>query len=230
MGAPLVELIGVSREFLPAVRALDGVSLTLDRGETVAIKGPSGSGKSTLLHILGLLDRPTEGMYRFDGLETTMMSERERVALRARQIGFVFQAYHLIPHLTVAENVALSLRYAGATRTERARTVARALTSVGLLDRADAYPPTLSGGEQQRAAIARALVREPCLLLCDEPTGNLDSESGQRVLALIDHLRNASRTIVLVTHDPAVASHADRLIRIMDGRVQGERRGARAAD
>lgn len=217
---PLVEVDRVSREFPPGVRALDGLSLTIDPGDVVAIMGPSGSGKSTLLHILGLLDRPTEGRYLFDGVDTSRLSGRERERLRGRAIGLVFQAYHLIPHLTVAENVALSLRYAGVARPVWEGAVSEALASVGLTERADAYPSTLSGGEQQRAAIARALVRQPRLLLCDEPTGNLDSESARNVLGLIVALQSPARAIVIVTHDPVVAAHADRVVRIVDGRIR----------
>jgi len=219
-GPPLLELAQVSRHFPPGVRALEGVSLAIQSGEFVAVMGRSGSGKSTLLHILGLLDRPTAGRYTFDGAETAVLSHKERASLRAHKVGFVFQAYHLIPHLTVLENVALALRYSGVGRGERSQRSSDVLAGLGMAERMHASPPTLSGGEQQRVAIARAVVRAPRLLLCDEPTGNLDSENAGRILHLLGQLRDPTRAIVVVTHDSWVAGHADRVIHIVDGRVQ----------
>jgi putative ABC transport system ATP-binding protein len=219
-GPPLLELVQVARHFPPGVRALEGVSLAIQSGEFVAVMGRSGSGKSTLLHILGLLDRPTAGRYTFDGAETAVLSHKERARLRAHKVGFVFQAYHLIPHLTVLENVALSLRYSGVGRGERSQRSSDVLARLGMAERMHASPPTLSGGEQQRVAIARAVVRSPRLLLCDEPTGNLDSENAGRILHLLGQLRDPTRAIVVVTHDPWVAGHADRVIHIADGRIQ----------
>lgn len=218
---PLLQLIDVDRGFPFGVRALVGVSLTIERGEAVAIMGPSGSGKSTLLHVLGLLDRPTYGRYLLDGVDTGSMSSSERARLRATRIGFVFQSYHLIPHLTVAENVALAVRYSDPGAPDVEPRVEAVLDSVGMLDRRDAFPSTLSGGEQQRTAIARALVRRPQLVLCDEPTGNLDSVNARRVLDLLVRLHDMSRTLIIVTHDAGVAHHADRVIQIVDGRVIG---------
>lgn len=226
---PLIELTDLERVFDadPPVRALAGVSLRIDGGEHVAITGPSGSGKSTLLGLLGLLDRPTAGSYRFAGAETTGLAERERAALRAGSVGFVFQAFHLLPYRTVEENVMLAEVYrpkgaprpARRTRRDRAR---EALERVGLGHRTGFRPDRLSGGERQRVAIARALLGEPSLLLCDEPTGNLDGGNTTIVLDLLDELHRQGLTLLVITHDEAVAKRAVRRIRIADGRVAGE--------
>ncbi|KAB1943423.1 ABC transporter ATP-binding protein [Micromonospora sp. ALFpr18c] len=200
----------------PSVAALRPCDLTVEQGEHVAIMGPSGSGKSTLLNILGLLDRPTFGSYLLNGVETTRMADRDRTAIRAHRIGFVFQAFHLIAHRSALENVGLSLLYQGAVpgRQEIARAK---LEQIGLAHRSDALPNQMSGGERQRVAIARALAGNPSLLLCDEPTGNLDSDNAAVVLNLIDKVAASGLTVVVITHDPSVAARASRLVTIKDG-------------
>jgi putative ABC transport system ATP-binding protein len=191
----------------------------LARGELVTIVGPSGSGKSTLLNILGLLDRPNSGVYLLDGVDTGGLNEAERSAVRGAQVGFVFQTFHLVSHRTAVENVAMGLLYSGARSRERFGRAREALAKVGLAHRADAPPSQLSGGERQRVAIARALVREPALLLCDEPTGNLDTATAEAVLDLISNLHADGHTIVIITHDPSVAARGQRTLAIRDGVV-----------
>jgi len=209
----------VHRRGRTEVRALDGVDLEVRRGEWLAVTGPSGSGKSTLLHVLGLLDRPTGGRYLLEGRDVSALDDAAASRLRGRSIGFVFQDFHLLPEETALRNVMLPLLYAGAARArERAR---EALEAVGLSDRLDHRPAELSGGEQQRVAIARALVKEPLLVLADEPTGNLDTATGERVLDLLSVLHGRGITLVVVTHEPAVAERARRRIEVRDGRVVG---------
>jgi putative ABC transport system ATP-binding protein len=199
------------------VRALDAVDLVVNRGEWLAVTGPSGSGKSTLLHLIGLLDRPTEGRVLLDGRDATALGDAEASRLRGRSIGFVFQDFHLLPEETALRNVMLPLLYAG---TAGAREKARAaLESVGLGPRVDHRPAELSGGEQQRVAIARALVKDPLLVLADEPTGNLDSATGERILDLLAELHRKGITLVVVTHEPGVAARAGRRIEVRDGRI-----------
>jgi putative ABC transport system ATP-binding protein len=199
------------------VRALDGVDLEIRRGEWLAITGPSGSGKSTLLHLLGLLDRPTSGRVLLDGRDVTGLGDAEASRLRGQRIGFVFQDFHLLPEETALRNVMLPLLYAG---TAGAAGKARAaLESVGLGTRLEHRPAELSGGEQQRVAVARALVKEPLLVLADEPTGNLDSATGERILDLLGDLHRRGITLVVVTHEPAVAARAERRIEVRDGRI-----------
>ncbi len=216
----VLALEGIGRTYLSGeveVAALAGVDLDVGRGEYVSIVGPSGSGKSTLLNILGLLDRPTSGSYRFEGLEVSGLDETERTAVRGRRIGFVFQAFHLLSHRSVLENVTLSMLYTGVSSRERTERARAALASVGLEQRADFTPTRLSGGERQRVAIARAIVADPALLLADEPTGNLDSRTSDSILGLFDGLRAGGLTIVMITHDASVAARADRSVRIRDG-------------
>jgi ABC-type lipoprotein export system ATPase subunit len=219
--APVVELRGVSRTFDrdPPVHALRRVDLTIWPGEWLAIVGPSGSGKSTLLNVLGLLDRQTEGLYRFDGVDVNELDDLARAGLRGRRIGFIFQAFHLLPHRTVLENVMLAELYVGAPRQGRRERALAALDQVGLGDRASFLPTRLSGGQRQRAAIARALMAEPSLLLCDEPTGNLDSKSAANVLDILGDLSRSGLTLIVITHDEQVASRADRRVRIVDGEL-----------
>ena len=200
--------------------ALRGVSLRIKDGEYVAIMGPSGSGKSTLLHIMGLLDTPTRGRVLLDGRDVSKLSEGERAVIRRRKIGFVFQAFNLIPHLTVLENVELPLMLDGVPRGERRKKAEEILKSVGLGDRLHHYPSQLSGGQKQRVAIARALINNPSIILADEPTGNLDSKTGEVILDLFDDLHGQGHTLVVVTHDEEVAERADRVIKIRDGVVE----------
>ena len=207
-----------------AVVALDGVSLRIAAGEKLAIMGPSGSGKSTLLSILGCLDRPTAGEYRLFGESVSTLDDVRLSRTRNRRIGFVFQSFHLIPQLTVAENVETPLLYGEVPEAEWRPRAMRCLERVGLSHRAEHRPSELSGGEAQRAAIARALVTEPALLLADEPTGNLDSHTGAEVAALLDALHAEGRTVVLVTHNEALGRRAERVVRLRDGRVEGEER------
>jgi putative ABC transport system ATP-binding protein len=218
---PVVELDGVWRVFDsdPPVEALRDVNLVVQRGEHVAIIGPSGSGKSTLLNVLGLLDRPTDGRYLIDGIDTDELSDRGRAAERGRRIGFVFQSFHLLSYRTVEENVMLSELYLGTNRRDRRRRAIEALERVGLGHRLGFEPIRLSGGERQRVAIARALLGSPSLLLCDEPTGNLDSKNTESVLDLFDELREQGLTILVITHDHDVAERAQRQVRMIDGQL-----------
>jgi putative ABC transport system ATP-binding protein len=203
------------------VHALKGVALTIERGEHVALVGPSGSGKSTLLHIVGCLDRPTRGRYLLEGREVGSLSEEERSLLRRHRIGFVFQFFHLLPRLTAQGNVELPMLFAGTPPEERRERAARALEAVGLSHRATHRPDQLSGGERQRVAIARAVVMDPAVLLADEPTGNLDRASALEVMELIERMNARGLTLVVVTHDPAIAERAKRVIRMDDGAIQG---------
>ncbi len=218
---PVIALAGIGRSFPgpPPVTALHPSDLVIRRGEYVAVTGPSGSGKSTLLHLLGLLDTPTTGRYELDGIDTARLADKDRSTLRGRRIGFVFQSFHLLAHRTAEENVLLAQVYNRTPRARRRAAAREALHQVGLAHRTQALPSTLSGGERQRVAIARALVNRPSLLLCDEPTGNLDSANASGVLAQFDDLHAQGYTLVVITHDPAVAEHAQRSVRISDGRL-----------
>jgi putative ABC transport system ATP-binding protein len=221
----VVELTGVGKRYVRGSRevtALDGITLAISEGEALAIMGPSGSGKSTLLSLLGCLDRPSRGEYRLEGNLVSDMTDDALSRIRNRRIGFVFQSFHLIPQLTVAENVETPLLYAGVGEREARRRALLALGRVGLEPRADHRPVELSGGEAQRAAIARALVTEPRLVLADEPTGNLDSATGQEVADLLESVHRDGRTVVLVTHNEALAGRARRLVRLRDGRIESE--------
>jgi putative ABC transport system ATP-binding protein len=206
------------------VTALQGVSFIVDAGELVAIIGPSGSGKSTLLHLMGTLERPSSGRVSITGLDVAEMSDRELAAVRATRIGFVFQQFFLAEHSTTLENVADGLLYAGAAVGERRERAAEALTRVGLGDRLRSRPTQLSGGERQRVAIARALVGRPAIMLADEPTGNLDSATGQAIMALIDELNAEGATIVVITHEHEIADRCPRRIQLLDGRVVSDGR------
>jgi ABC-type lipoprotein export system ATPase subunit len=215
----VLELRGVSRTFdgTPPVHALRNVDLTVVQGEWLAVVGPSGSGKSTLLNVLGLLDRHTEGTYLLEGVDVSNLDDLARAGLRGRKIGFIFQAFHLLPYRTVEENVMLAEVYVGGPRRGRRERARAALDRVGLLERADFLPTRLSGGQRQRAAIARTLVGQPSLLLCDEPTGNLDSASSRSVLDIFQQLSGEGLTLVVITHDEEVASRTHRRVRIVDG-------------
>ena len=202
-----------------AVHALRGIDLVIERGDYVAIMGPSGSGKSTLMHILGCLDTPTKGRYALAGSEVASLSPGKLAEIRNRFVGFVFQSFNLLPRASVQRNVELPLLYGGVGRTDRRQRALAMLERVGLGNRAHHLPGQLSGGQRQRAAAARALVTEPALLLADEPTGNLDQTTGAEVMDLFDELNRNGQTVILVTHDPQVASRAHRIVRIVDGLI-----------
>ena len=224
---PLIQAIGLRKEHQMAqttVHALRGISMELYQGDFIAIVGPSGSGKSTLMNLLGLLDRPTAGSYFLAGQDVLALDPDRRAAVRNGRIGFVFQTFNLLARSTAFENVELPLVYAGVARRERRRRAEAALDAVGLGDRRDHWPSQLSGGEQQRVAIARALVNGPLLILADEPTGALDSRTSLEILAHLQSLNEAGRTIVLVTHDPTVARHAEWVVAMSDGRAVSEER------
>ena len=210
------------------VQALRDVNLDLQAGEYVSIMGPSGSGKSTLLNIIGLLDRPTAGVYRLDGEDVTGLSDRQQSQVRREKVGFVFQFFHLVPRLSAAENVELPLVLAGISPEERAPLVARLLEEFGITGRAHHCPDQLSGGERQRVAIARAMVMRPAVVLADEPTGNLDQTTGKEVIHLLEELNGKGVAVLLVTHDPELGGRARRQVRMTDGRIQSDT-GARAA-
>jgi putative ABC transport system ATP-binding protein len=221
---PLIEARDVFKTYKLGAHefnALDGVSLTIEKGEYIAIMGPSGSGKSTMMHILGCLDTPTSGQFLFKGRDVTTLTDRELAQLRNAEIGFVFQSFNLLARISAFKNVELPMMYAGATPAERTKKVDAALARVGLAERRNNKPNELSGGEMQRVAIARALINEPAIILADEPTGNLDSKTGVEIMKLFDDLAQQGNTVILVTHDAGVARHARRVIRIVDGRIAG---------
>jgi putative ABC transport system ATP-binding protein len=236
MTDPLIAVRTITKTYAlegTVVHALRGVTLDVDRGEFVSVIGPSGSGKSTLMHILGCLDQPTTGQYLLDGRDVSRLSDDELSAIRNRRIGFVFQAFNLLPRTSALENVELPLLYAPDARpspADRRRRATRALEAVGLVDRAAHHPSQLSGGQQQRVAIARALLNDPSILLADEPTGNLDSETSLEVMEVFRRL-NADRgiTVVLITHEPNVAAYGSRVIQFKDGRVLADTASERPA-
>jgi putative ABC transport system ATP-binding protein len=218
----MVELVEATKTYPGGVSALRGVSLTIERGEMVAIVGPSGSGKSTMLHLIGTLDRPSAGIVRVAGHDVATLSDRELSALRGRTIGFVFQQFHLAVGASALDNVADGLLYVGVARSERRRRAAQTLTSVGLEHRLDHRPHELSGGEKQRVAIARAVVGGPPVLLADEPTGNLDTAAGAGVTALLGELHAAGTTVVIITHDREIADGVPRQVHLRDGLVESD--------
>ena len=222
----LIEIKDVYKIYNPGeneVRALDGVSLTIDEGEFVAIIGQSGSGKSTLMNTLGLLDRPTSGEYFLSGRDVATLTDDEQSEIRNKQIGFIFQGFNLIPSLTAIDNVELPLVYRGMKREERNKLSLEALERVGLSKRLHHRPSQMSGGQQQRVAIARAVAAKPPVILADEPTGNLDSSSGREVMRILHELSDEGRTIILITHDNEIAEEANRIIRIQDGKIVSDR-------
>ena len=211
------------------VHALSGVTLGVERGEYVAIMGPSGSGKSTLMNLVGCLDTPTSGSYVLNGREVARMTDDELAAIRNQEIGFVFQTFNLLPRTTALQQVELPLVYSGVSRKERRDRAVKALEAVGLQERMNHQPSELSGGQRQRVAVARALINDPSILLADEPTGNLDSQTGAEIMALFDDLNRRGNTIVLVTHEEDIAAHARRIVRLLDGKVRDDRPNERRA-
>ena len=204
------------------VHALSGVTLGVERGEYVAIMGPSGSGKSTLMNLIGCLDTPTAGSYVLNGREVATMSDDELAAIRNQEIGFVFQTFNLLPRTNALHQVELPLVYSGLPRKERRERAIQSLQAVGLGDRMNHHPSEMSGGQRQRVAIARALINDPSILLADEPTGNLDSQTGAEIMSLFDELNGRGNTIVLVTHEEDIAAHARRIVRLLDGKVRDD--------
>jgi putative ABC transport system ATP-binding protein len=228
----VITLEGITKLYLTGeveVAALKGVSLHIPEGEFIAIMGPSGSGKSTLMNVIGCLDQPSSGRYILDGYDVSALTDDQLAWIRNRKIGFVFQSYNLIPRASAVHNVEMPLIYAGDSQQRRERAMA-ALESVGLLERAGHLPSELSGGQQQRVAIARALVTDPAILLADEPTGNLDSESSLEIMKLLRDLNQQGRTIVLITHEPDIAAFAQRVVRLRDGVIVSDERPAEVAE
>ena len=229
----MIELQGIVKQYVlggETVLALAGVDLSIGRNEYVALIGPSGSGKSTLMNILGCLDSPTEGRYILNGRDTSSLRDDELATVRNREIGFVFQSFHLLPRQTALQNVMQPLMYRPMSAAERRGRAESALAGVGLGDRLDHRPNQLSGGQRQRVAVARALVGEPSILLADEPTGNLDSRTSAEIMALFDALHSSGQTVIVVTHEPDIAAHCRRTVRVFDGRiVEDQINTARAA-
>jgi len=224
---PMILLEGVKKIYqmgAERVHALDGVDLRIDRNEYVAIMGPSGSGKSTMMNIIGCLDTPTDGAYTLNGQRVSALDDNELAAVRNREIGFVFQTFNLLPRVTCLQNVELPLIYAGVRRNVRHELAEKALVNVGLGDRMTHKPNELSGGQRQRVAVARAIVNNPSILLADEPTGNLDSRTGQEIMELFEELYRRGNTVLLVTHEEDIARHARRVIRLRDGLIESDER------
>jgi putative ABC transport system ATP-binding protein len=231
-GQPLISIDQLARHYVvggETVRALDGISFEIQAGEWVAIVGQSGSGKSTLMNLLGCLDTATSGTYRLNGADVETLSDDQLADLRNKEIGFVFQTFQLLPRATALANVELPLVYRGVSRRERRAAAEQALRSVGLANRMHHRPNELSGGQRQRVAIARALVGDPSLLLADEPTGNLDSQTGEEIVRLFGELHQRGHTIILVTHEPRLAARCPRAIKLMDGRILGDGPGEAVA-
>ena len=224
-GPLVIDIHGLTREYImgdTVIKALRGVDLRIHRNEYLAVMGPSGSGKSTLMNMLGCLDTPTAGHYEFSGKNVAAMSDDDLATIRNKEIGFVFQTFNLLPRSTSLANVELPLVYAGLSRDLRSQRAREALTAVGLADRMDHKPNELSGGQRQRVAIARALVNRPSIILADEPTGNLDSKTGEEIMSLFEELYQAGNTIIVVTHEEDIAQHARRVVRLRDGLIESD--------
>jgi putative ABC transport system ATP-binding protein len=225
--AHIITIRNIIRDFQlgqETVHVLKGIDLDIDKGEYVAIMGPSGSGKSTLMNLLGCLDTPTSGSYILNGKDVSQMSDDELAEIRNKEIGFVFQTFNLLPRTTALDNVALPMVYAGASKKDRTERAQEVLTDVGLADRMDHRPNQLSGGQRQRVAVGRALVNKPSIILADEPTGNLDSKTGVEIMNLFEDIHKAGNTIIVVTHEEEIASHAQRVIRLRDGMIESDTR------
>ncbi|SER05454.1 putative ABC transport system ATP-binding protein [Neolewinella agarilytica] len=222
---PVIQIKDLTKTYIMGqtqVRALAGIDLNIDTNEYVALMGPSGSGKSTLMNLLGCLDTPTDGHYELDGKDVSKMEDNELAQIRNEKIGFVFQTFNLLPRQTTLENVALPLVYAGVSRSVREARAREVLESVGLGDRTDHRPNELSGGQRQRVAIARALVNNPAIILADEPTGNLDTKTSIEIMEIFEEIHNNGNTVILVTHEPDIAEHAHRIVRLRDGIVESD--------
>lgn len=225
MGVAVIQLEGVSKVYglgEAATVALDDVTLTIQKGEFVAIMGPSGSGKSTLMNIIGLLDRPTYGSYKLDGKNVAAASQRKRAALRRDKIGFIFQSFNLLPRINAVENVSLPLIYKGMSHVKRLEKAAKIMEKVGLHDRQYYMPGQLSGGQIQRVAIARALVNNPSIVLADEPTGNLDTTTSETIMKLLVDIHEGGNTVVMITHNAELAAYAERIVTVVDGRIDSD--------
>jgi putative ABC transport system ATP-binding protein len=223
----IIKIRNIIRDFQlgqETVHVLKGIDLDIDKGEYVAIMGPSGSGKSTLMNLLGCLDTPTSGSYVLNGKDVSQMSDDELADIRNKEIGFVFQTFNLLPRTTALDNVALPMVYAGASKKDRTERAIQVLNDVGLSDRMDHRPNQLSGGQRQRVAVGRALVNKPSIILADEPTGNLDSKTGVEIMNLFEDIHKAGNTIIVVTHEEEIASHAQRIIRLRDGIIESDTR------
>lgn len=221
----MIDVQGLTKTYIMGdekIHALRDVSFSIDRNEYVALMGPSGSGKSTLMNILGCLDSPTAGSYVLNNINVSEMSDSELAEVRNKQIGFVFQTFNLLPRLTALENVALPLVYAGMNKQQRTEKAMSVMEKVGLADRVAHKPNELSGGQRQRVAIARALVNDPAIILADEPTGNLDTKTSIEIMSIFEIIHNSGNTVILVTHEPDIADHAHRIIRLRDGRIESD--------
>lgn len=221
----VIKIRNITRDFVlgsEIVKVLKGIDLDIERGEYVALMGPSGSGKSTLMNLLGCLDTPTSGSYELNGKDVSNMIDDELAEIRNKEIGFVFQTFNLLPRTTALENVALPMVYAGASKAKRTERAKQVLTDVGLADRMEHKPNQLSGGQRQRVAVGRALVNKPSIILADEPTGNLDSKTSEEIMKLFGDIHKAGNTVILVTHEEEIATHANRIIRLRDGMVESD--------